>query len=309
LNRDPFEIPLGTGSGFLWDEEGHIVTNYHVVKGASRLLVTLGNKPQMEARFVGAEPEKDVAVLKIEALRGTLRPLPIGTSGDLEVGQKVFAIGNPFGLDQTLTTGVISGLGREIDPSAEQGDGEAKSSRKIQDVIQIDAAINPGNSGGPLLDSAGRLIGINTAIIRPSGVYAGIGFAVPVDTVNFVVPQIIRSGRADRPALGITILPDSMTERLRQGGLLSSEGVLVSDVIGPSATAAGIRPTRRSRDGKTSLGDLITAIDDQPVKDTPGLFKIIEKCQVGQTVTVTLRRDDAELKVPLVLQERPRVSE
>jgi S1-C subfamily serine protease len=184
---------------------------------------------------VGAEPEKDIAVLKIDAPRGTLRPLPVGTSADLQVGQKVFAIGNPFGLDQTLTTGIISGLGREIDPSSPH-----ESSRKIQDVIQIDAAINPGNSGGPLLDSAGRLIGINTAIISPSGAYAGIGFAVPVDTVNFIVPQIIRSGRAARPALGVTIIPDSIAEQFRQRGLISGEGVLVGEVIGQSAADAGI---------------------------------------------------------------------
>jgi len=300
---NPFEIPLGTGSGFLWDEDGHIVTNYHVVKGASRLLVTLGNNAPTEARLVGAEPEKDLAVLKIDVPRGSLRPLPVGTSANLQVGQKVFAIGNPFGLDQTLTTGIISGLGREIDPTPEQT-GNRVALRPIQDVIQIDAAINPGNSGGPLLDSAGLLIGINTAIISPSGAYAGVGFAVPVDTVNHIVPQIIRTGRAERPALGVTIISDSIVEQLRQRGLIDGEGALVSEVFSEQAKAAGLRPTQRLRDGRIVLGDLIVAIDGQPVHDTPELLKTIEKYQVGQTVNVTVRRNGAEQTLALVLQQR-----
>ncbi len=299
FNFNPLEIPLGTGSGFLWDEEGHIVTNNHVVKGATRLLVTLGNSPQMEARLVGTEPEKDIAVLKIDVRRGSLNPLDIGSSHDLQVGQKVFAIGNPFGLDQTLTTGVISGLGREIDSSDERG-----VSRPIQDVIQIDAAINPGNSGGPLLDSSGRVIGINTAIISPSGVYAGIGFAVPIDIINIIVPQIIRTGRAARPALGISIIPDTLTDGLRERGLISTEGVLVGESVSPSAAAAGLHTTRVLRDGNAVLGDIIIAIDHHPVRDTPSLFKIIDRYQVGQTVNVTIVREGAESTLSVVLQDR-----
>lgn len=309
LSVNPLDVPLGTGSGFLWDEDGHIVTNFHVVKGASRFFVTLGKNAQLEARYVGAEPEKDIAVLKIDAPRGTLHPLQIGTSADLQVGQKVFAIGNPFGLDQTLTTGIISGLGREIDPASEQGNRGAASrgvTRKIQDVIQIDAAINPGNSGGPLLDSAGRLIGINTAIISPSGAYAGVGFAVPVDTVNIIVPQIIRTGRAERPALGISIIPDAIADQLRDRNIIGPKGVLVGDLVpGGSAASAGLRPTQRTRDGKYVLGDIIVAINGEPVQNTPMLFKSIERKQVGETVNVTVYRDGSELTLPLTLQQRP----
>jgi S1-C subfamily serine protease len=185
----PLEVPQGAGSGFVWDENGYIVTNFHVIADAQGARVTLADRSTWPAQLVGVEPDKDVAVLKIDAPKHLLPPIPIGTSNDLQVGQKVFAIGNPFGFDQTLTTGVISGLGREI---------ESMTRRPIQGVIQTDAAINPGNSGGPLLDSAGRLIGVNTAIYSPSGVYAGIGFAIPVDTVNEVVPQLIQQGRKAR---------------------------------------------------------------------------------------------------------------
>jgi S1-C subfamily serine protease len=194
LRRDAFslnvyEIPEGTGSGFMWDEEGHIVTNYHVIRTANGCQVTLADNSTYSAELVGAAPAKDLAVLRIDAPKRLLRPIPVGTSRDLLVGQKVFAIGNPFGLDQTLTTGVISALNREIQSVARQ---------PIQGVIQTDAAINPGNSGGPLLDSAGRLIGVNTAIFSPSGAYAGIGFAIPVDTVNEVVPKLIQQGQKAR---------------------------------------------------------------------------------------------------------------
>ncbi|MDB5306545.1 MAG: 2-alkenal reductase [Gemmataceae bacterium] len=180
-----FQIPRGTGSGFVWDQDGRVVTNYHVIEGADAARVTLSDQSEWKARLVGAYPDKDLAVLVIDAPGDRLRPIPIGTSHDLQVGQFAFAIGNPFGLDQTLTTGVISALGREID---------SVNRKTIKDVIQTDAAINPGNSGGPLLDSAGRLIGVNTAIYSPSGAFAGIGFAIPVDEVNRVVPQLIRTG-------------------------------------------------------------------------------------------------------------------
>ena len=198
VRRDRFslnvtEIPQGTGSGFLYDDQGHVVTNFHVIQDADEARVTLADGSTYDGFLVGTEPDLDLAVLRIRAAPGRLKPLPLGTSGDLEVGQKVFAIGSPFGLDQTLTTGVISGLGREI---------QAVTGRAIRGVIQTDAAINPGNSGGPLLDSAGRLIGVNTAIYSPSGTYAGVGFAVPVDLVNRAVPQLIQHGKVARPGTG-----------------------------------------------------------------------------------------------------------
>ncbi|HWN66203.1 MAG TPA: trypsin-like peptidase domain-containing protein, partial [Haliangium sp.] len=197
MNLNVFEIPQGSGSGFLWDEQGHVVTNYHVIDKADRVAVTLYDNTVWPGTIVGAAKDKDLAVVKITAPLEKLRPISVGSSRELQVGQKVFAIGNPFGLDHTLTTGIISGLNREI---------RSISQRTIYDVIQTDAAINQGNSGGPLLDSAGRLIGINTAIYSPSGAFAGIGFAVPVDTVNRIVPQLVSSGRVVKPGLGISTL-------------------------------------------------------------------------------------------------------
>ncbi|MFN0196955.1 MAG: S1C family serine protease, partial [Planctomycetaceae bacterium] len=201
-NFNVMEIPKqGTGSGFLWSDDGYIVTNFHVVMEAREAKVTMADHEVYPARFVGADPDKDVAVLKIEIPGGKYRALPIGSSSDLQVGQKVFAIGNPFGFDQTLTTGVISGLGREI---------QSVTKQTIKGVIQTDAAINPGNSGGPLLDSAGRLIGVNTAIYSPSGAHAGIGFAVPVDTINGIVPQLLQTGVVAKAGLGIIPWDDSV---------------------------------------------------------------------------------------------------
>ena len=199
------EIPQGTGSGFIWDQQGHIVTNFHVIREANRAEVMLADKSTFQAELVGVAPDRDLAVLRIDAEPDRLRPIPLGTSSDLEVGQKVFAIGSPFGLDQTLTTGVISGLGRQI---------ESIGGRTIEGVIQTDAAINPGNSGGPLLDSSGRLIGVNTAIFSPSGVYAGVGFAVPADIVNRIVPDLIRYGKVNRPGLGVQLAERSITAQL-----------------------------------------------------------------------------------------------
>ena len=193
--RNVFEVPQGTGSGFVWDESGHIVTNYHVVQGAASAKVTLG-ETEYDADTVGVAPDQDLAVLEIRAARANLAPIAIGTSADLQVGQKVFAIGNPFGLDHTLTTGIVSALGRTI---------QSVTNRPIDGAIQTDAAINPGNSGGPLLDSAGRLIGVNTAIYSPSGASAGIGFAVPVDTVSRIVPELITHGKVVRPRLGVVL--------------------------------------------------------------------------------------------------------
>ncbi|MCS6925975.1 MAG: trypsin-like peptidase domain-containing protein [Candidatus Binatia bacterium] len=293
VRRDLFsfnllELPQGTGSGFIWSDQGYIVTNFHVLQGANTARVTLADQSSWEAELVGVEPDKDLAVLKIDAPRARLRPLPIGSSHDLAVGQKVFAIGNPFGFDQTLTTGVISGLGREI---------RSVTGRTIQGVIQTDAAINPGNSGGPLLDSRGRLIGVNTAIYSPSGAYAGIGFAVPVDTVKRVVPQIIRYGRVIRPGLGIRVAADQLTARL---GL---RGVLVLDVPpGSAAARAGIRPTRYDERGIIQLGDVIIGVNDQPVQTSDELFNLLEAHQVGETVTITVQRDGQTRRLPVTLQ-------
>jgi len=286
FSLNAYEIPQGTGSGFIWDTQGRIVTNYHVISDASRLEVTLADHSSWKAVLVGAAPDRDIAVLQISAPADKLRPLTIGESKDLLVGQKVFAIGNPFGLDQTLTTGVVSALGREI---------TAVTGRTIHDVIQTDAAINPGNSGGPLLDSAGRLIGINTAIYSPSGASSGIGFAVPVREVNRVVPQIISKGKLIRPGLGLTLANRNLSKEL---GL---EGVLVLRVLpGSSAEKVGLRGTTQVRDGLV-VGDVILAVNGKQVGDYDSLRDELERHEVGETITLTLMRDDAtvDVKVPL----------
>ena len=271
------EIEKGTGSGFIWDEQGHIVTNFHVVEGANRFKVTLADQSSWEASPVGIAPDKDLAVLKIEAPEELLQPLLVGESKDLEVGQKVFAIGNPFGLDQTLTTGVISGLGRQI---------RAMTGRVIDGMIQTDAAINPGNSGGPLLDSRGRLIGVNTAIYSPSGTSAGVGFAIPVDTVQRIVPQILKTGIVARPSLGADFFPDSFTERLRV------KGVLVGQVTpGGPGDKAGLLPTRRDEAGDIVWGDLIVEVDGREVESVEELLTVVESHDVGDMVKLTVIRD------------------
>ena len=232
-----------------------------------------------------------LAVLRIDAPAKQLHPIPIGTSKDLQVGQSVFAIGNPFGLDQTLTTGVISALNREID---------SVTRRPIQGVIQSDAAINPGNSGGPLLDSAGRLIGVNTAIFSPSGVSAGIGFAIPVDTVNRLVPELIRSGKITRPGLGVQ-LDEQINEQVSQR--LGVKGVLVVDVVrGGAAAKAGIQPTRRDAEGRLRLGDIITAVDGKKVETPNDLFLMLEKYKVGDAVNLTLLRDGKSVQAKVNLE-------
>ena len=281
-----YEIPRGTGSGFIWDKQGRIVTNYHVIADASRLEVTLADHSTWKAVLVGTAPDRDLAVVQISAPADKLKPIDIGESKDLLVGQKVFAIGNPFGLDQTLTTGVVSALGREI---------TAATGQVIHDVIQTDAAINPGNSGGPLLDSAGRLIGVNTAIYSPSGASSGIGFAVPSGEVNRVVPQIIAKGKLIRPGLGIALANRRLTEEL---GL---DGVMILKVLpGSTAEKAGLRGASQVRDGLV-LGDVILAVNGKPVQDYDGLRDELERYEVGQNVTLTLMRDSTavEVKVPL----------
>ena len=289
--RDVFlntrEIPSGTGSGFVWDQQGHIITNFHVIENVARAVVTLYDQSTWEADIVGWAPEKDLAVLRI-ASSTELKPLPLGRSEDLLVGQKVFAIGNPFGLDQTLTTGVISALGREI---------TARDETPIEDVIQTDAAINPGNSGGPLLDSSGRLIGVNTLIYSPSGASAGIGFAIPVDTVNWVVPDLIQYGRIMRPVLGIYPLSNSVA---RRAGI---KGVMFYRVDrGGSADRAGLRPLRRDRRGRLLPGDIIVAIDGEEVSTRGDLTLILEKKSVDDEVVVTYVRDDERYDVTVDLQ-------
>lgn len=282
------EVPQGAGSGFIWDDQGYIVTNYHVIAEARGARVTLADRSTWQAQYVGSEPDKDLAVLKIDAPKNLLPPIPVGTSADLQVGQKVFAIGNPFGFDQTLTTGVISSLGREI---------ESSTHRPIQGVIQTDAAINPGNSGGPLLDSAGRVIGINTAIVSPSGAYAGLGFAVPVDVVNRIVPQIISGQKIKKPGLGVRFVEDYWVRRF---GL---EGVLFSQVVeGSSAEKAGLQPTVVDARGRVLIGDLIVAVDGKPVRSTNDLYRILDNHEVGDTVKVTIQRDDRKRDVEVALQ-------
>lgn len=283
-----YQIPEGTGSGFVWDNNGNIITNFHVIQNADAAQVTLADQSNWKARRVGVAPDKDLAVLRIDAPANKLRAIPVGTSKDLQVGQSVFAIGNPFGLDQSLTTGVISALGREI---------ESVTRRPIQGVIQTDAAINPGNSGGPLLDSAGRLIGVNTAIYSPSGASAGIGFAIPVDTVNRIVPELIRSGKVTRPGMGIQIAEDQIAERL------GVTGVLVVEVTqGSAAAKAGLRPTRREASGRVRLGDVITAVDGKKVESSNELFLLLEKYKIGDSINVSLLREGKAVQVKVALE-------
>jgi S1-C subfamily serine protease len=289
FSMNVLRIPRGTGSGFIWSSEGHIVTNYHVIEGASVAEVTLADHTSWNARLIGVEVDKDLAVIKIDAPAEKLVPIPLGTSQDLRVGQSVLAIGNPFGFDQTLTTGIISGLGREIDSA---------SGRPIQGVIQTDAAINPGNSGGPLLDSSGRLIGINTAIVSPTGAYAGIGFAVPIDIVNRIVPQIIQYGKAKKPVLGVSIAEDQITSRL---GL---EGVLVVAVTkGGPAEQAGIQSAKLDKYGRLVSADVITAINDRRVSSSDDLYRILDNLAIGSMVKVAFKRGKREQIVKLFLAE------
>lgn len=286
------EIPRGSGSGFIWDKSGHVVTNFHVVQPVlggrgGKLNVVLSDQTSWPATVVGTEIDKDLAVLKIEAPASELVPVRIGNSGSLRVGQSVLAIGNPFGLDQTLTTGVVSALGREI---------QALSGRTIQDVIQTDAAINPGNSGGPLLDSRGVLVGVNTAILSPSGGYAGIGFAVPVDIVRRVIPQLIKFGGVKWPGLGISPIPDRIAP---------VAGVIIKDVEeSSSAYRAGLRGTYQDRrTGQVVWGDVIVKIDGSRVKELNDLLDVLEGYDVGDQVEVVFIRDGEEQTAEVVLQE------
>lgn len=288
-SRNVMEIPQGSGSGFVWDTDGHIITNYHVIQGADKAQVTLSDQTTWDATLVGKAPEKDLAVLKIEAPRKALHPIPVGVSTNLLVGQSVYAIGNPFGLDQTLTTGIISALGREI---------QSVSGIPIRGAIQTDAAINPGNSGGPLLNSSGRLIGVNTAIYSPSGASAGIGFSIPVDEVKWVVPELITHGKIMRPSLGIDFVNDQTTARL------GVKGALIFNIIeGSAAETAGLQPTYRNQRGRISLGDIIVAINGDRVESSKDMILILEKYKPGDVVKVKVLRNDQEEVVDLKLDE------
>mmetsp|Transcript_39643 Transcript_39643/g.92753 ORF Transcript_39643/g.92753 Transcript_39643/m.92753 type:complete len:358 (-) Transcript_39643:383-1456(-) len=306
------EVPLGTGTGFVWDSDGHIVTNYHVVKDAksaqvaiiTRVLISQDSQQRQKqqrplatessdkkikrnlaqygrtiykATVVGTDPDKDIAVLKIDAPRSDLRPIFLGSSSDLRVGQQALAIGNPFGLDHTLTVGVISGLGREV---------RAPSGRPISNVVQTDAAINPGNSGGPLLDSSGRMIGMNTAIYSPSGTSSGIGFAIPVGTLRYIVELLIKDGKVIRPIIGISYLESSQAKTL---GI--NKGVLVLDVPkGSPAYVAGMRGTQRTEEGLLIIGDIIVKVGPEPIDTEASLFQALENYRVGNKVDITVLR-------------------
>lgn len=283
------EVPAGTGSGFIWDEAAHIVTNFHVIQGASRAVVTLADQRSFEARLVGLDPDHDLAVLRLEAAPEDLVALPLGQSKNLLVGQQALAIGNPFGLDQTLTTGVVSALDREI---------ESANGRPIRGVIQTDAAINPGNSGGPLLDSSGRLIGVNTAIYSRTGASVGIGFAIPVDTVRRIVPELIAHGRRIRPGLGVQLASESVNARLKLLGVL-----VLSTVPGSGAERAGIRSTQRNNDGRLVLGDVITAISGRPIRSIDDIHIALEETKVGESVIVRVEREGKSLDLKVELHD------
>ncbi|WP_456406645.1 S1C family serine protease [Thiolapillus sp.] len=288
--RNITRIPRGTGSGFVWDKHGHIVTNYHVVAGADAVYVRLDDQRSFKAVLVGTSPQHDLAVLRMSMPLNPPPALPIGTSHDLQVGQMTYAIGNPFGLDHSLTTGVISALNRSIDTPT----------GIIKELIQTDAAINPGNSGGPLLDSAGRLIGVNTAIFSPSGAYAGIGFAVPVDTVNRVVPQLIAHGRYQRPQLGIGI-DESLNKLISKR--LGIKGVVVLSVEKSSAAfEAGLRGTRIVGDGGLIPGDVILKLGEYDIEDSDSLLDALENYVIGDEVSLRYWRDGEQQETRVVLQ-------
>ena len=289
--RNVFSLPRGTGSGFVWTEQGDIVTNYHVVAGGSEARVRLSDGRDVSGTLVGASPAHDLAVLRI-SVPNSPPPVPVGASHDLKVGQKVLAIGNPFGLDWTLTAGIVSALDRSL--PAEEGRS------LIEHLIQTDAAINPGNSGGPLLDSAGRLIGVNTAIFSPSGAYAGVGFAVPVDTVQRVVPTLIGKGKYVRPSLGIEV-DEGLNTLINQR--LGIEGVVVLRVSkGSGAEAAGLRGVTAGPQGEIVPGDIIVALDGKPIESVARLLATLDDHQVGDNIKLTVLREGKETDVTVPLQ-------
>ena len=289
--RDIYSINKGTGSGFIWDKLGHIVTNHHVIENASEAIVHLNDGRSYPAVLIGQSAPHDLAVLRINVPFNVPPPVPIGTSHDLKVGQKVFAIGNPFGLDYTLTTGIVSALNRTLN---------AENNLIIKNLIQTDAAINPGNSGGPLLDSSGRLIGINTAIYSPSGSNAGIGFAVPVDTVNRVIPDLIAHGKFIRPSLGITV--DSDINKLVTKSL-GIEGVMIITIQANSAAEkAGLRETNMDINRNIIPGDIILSVDGHNVKDISSLLSILDEYRIGDMITLNVWRNGKKQEISVLLQ-------
>jgi S1-C subfamily serine protease len=290
-SRNVMSVPRGTGSGFIWDEAGHIVTNFHVIQGASEASIKLVDGRSFRASLVGVSPEHDIAVLKIGIGFKGARPIPIGTSADLKVGQRVYAIGNPFGLDWTLTSGIVSAQNRSIT----EDDG-----RLLEHLIQTDAAINPGNSGGPLLDSAGRLVGMNTAIYSPSGTASGIGFAVPVDTVNRVVPSLVRDGRYEQPSIGIRV-DERLNERLEE--VTGIEGAFVLRVAeGSAAEEAGLKAARISREGEFIGGDIIVSVNGKKIDSVSRLLATLDDYRIGDTVRLGVKRGTKLIEVPVRLQ-------
>jgi len=283
-----FEVPQGSGSGFIWNRKGHIVTNFHVIYGADSIQVVLDDQSTHDARVVGVDPDHDLAVLQITRATNKLTPLDVGSSQDLRVGQRVLAIGNPFGLDHTLTTGVVSALGRSI---------SSVNDRTIEGVIQTDAAINPGNSGGPLLNSAGQLIGVNTQIVSPSGAFAGIGFAVPVDIIKRVVPQLIQFGKVIRPGLGISVIPDAIAHRWGITGI-----VIAKVQPGTTAAEAGLRSLEETPGGRIRLGDVIISIDGEEIRSYDDLAKILDRYNVGDRINLGIRRNGKDQTISLKLQ-------
>ncbi len=289
-NMSVFDVPRGTGSGFVWDRFGHIVTNYHVIEGASEAIVTLSNGLGYKARLVGAAPRYDLAVLKIKPIPAVMKPVIIGDSTKLKVGQIVYAIGNPFGLDWTMTMGIISALDRVINE---------ESGAKIKGAIQTDAAINPGNSGGPLLDSAGRVIGVNTAIYSPNGANAGIGFAIPINLVNRVVTSLIAYGKYVPPILGV-VSDDRVNTLLHKR--FGIEGVAVLDVVPNSPAAAlGLRPTRIYPDGTIYFGDIIVAVDGKRVESFEQLQDLLAQYNHGDRVTLQILRENRKIDLEVEL--------
>lgn len=286
----------GSGSGSILDQQGNILTNYHVIEGAQKLSVSMGGKKDYPAIVVGGDPDTDLAVIRLtEKPTGTLTVVPLGDSDKLVVGQKVLAIGNPFGLDRTLTTGVISGLQRPL---------RARNNRLIEGAIQTDASINPGNSGGPLLDSHGRMIGINSQILSPSGSSAGVGFAVPVSIAKRVVPQLLQNGRVRRPKLGISTRDISSLRN--QIDLPVEDGVLIYQVArGGGAAQAGLRGVQQTEMGDVELGDIIVGVNNDKVGNSDDLFRVLDKHQIGDTVQVQIWRDGRRMSVPVRLTESP----
>lgn len=289
FSLDVYSIPSGAGSGFVWDKEGHIITNFHVVYGADQIEVGFADRKSYEAKVVGISPDHDIAVLKIEAPADELKPIPVGSSQDLKIGQKTMVIGNPFGLDHSLSTGVVSALGRSIN---------SISGRKINNMIQTDAAINPGNSGGPLLDSSGRLIGVTAAIVSPSGVYTGVGFAIPVDTVKRIVPQLIEFGHIKQIGIGVTLVPDSIRDKI------GIEGALIMDVL-PSSTAekAGLVGMKRNFLGSVFLGDLIVSIDGKKVTSNEDLAQAVEDKKAGDKINIEFIHEEQKKNATITLME------